>query len=263
MQSPYLVDSHCHLHDPEFFSPDLAEEMLKNAARANVRQVICIGTSARDSKNAKSFAEAHKNVFWTFGIHPEEAGKTHEPIKSNQNKLVAIGEVGLDYHYPNFDKPAQIALLEEMLSLATNLSLPVSLHVRDAFPDIFGVLNNFPTLKGGVFHSFSDSEENLKKVLERGFYVGINGLATFANLDCYKNLEKILPLDRILLETDAPFLTPVPKRGIINESAYIKYIAEWLSTKLGTSLETVTEKTTENVRNLFCLPNPNRPEKGL
>ena len=259
----YLVDSHCHLHDPEFFSPDLAEKMLKNATENGVRQVICIGTSEKDSEKARTFAEAHENVFWTYGIHPEEAGKGKDNATiSRDGDLVAIGEVGLDYHYENYDKLAQIELLEKMLSLATDLNLPVSLHVRDAFPDIFGILNNFPNLKG-VFHSFSDSEENLKEVLRRDFYIGINGLATFANLDCYKNLEKIVPLERILLETDAPFLTPIPKRGIINEPAYIKYIADWLSSKLGISLEEITEKTTENGRNLFRLPNPERPEKGL
>ncbi|MBQ6147751.1 TatD family hydrolase [Candidatus Saccharibacteria bacterium] len=257
----YLIDSHCHLHDPEFFAPELAEKMLKNAEKAGIRQVICIGTSEKDSKKAQSFAESHKNVFWTYGIHPEETNIASRGLARKNDdtlynsKLVAIGEVGLDYHYDGFNKPAQIKLLEEMLSLATRLNLPVSLHVRDAFPDIFGILNNFPKLTG-VFHSFSDSEENLKKVLERGFYVGVNGLATFANLDCYKNLERIVPLERILLETDAPFLTPVPKRGIINEPAYIKHIAEWLSAKLGVSLETITEKTTENVRTLFSLPNP-------
>ena len=257
----YLIDSHCHLHDPEFFAPELAEKMLKNAEKAGIRQVICIGTSEKDSKKAQSFAESHKNVFWTYWIHPEETNIASRGLARKNDdtlynsKLVAIGEVGLDYHYDGFNKPAQIKLLEEMLSLATRLNLPVSLHVRDAFPDIFGILNNFPKLTG-VFHSFSDSEENLKKVLERGFYVGVNGLATFANLDCYKNLERIVPLERILLETDAPFLTPVPKRGIINEPAYIKHIAEWLSSKLGVSLETITEKTTENVRTLFSLPNP-------
>ena len=219
MSNSYLVDSHCHLHDPEFFSPDLAETMLKNATENGVQQVICIGTSARDSKTAQTFAESHANVFWTYGIHPEEAGRDEDNATSRREKsLVAIGEIGLDYHYPNYNKPVQIKLLEKMLSLATDLNLPVSLHVRDAFPDIFGVLNNFPNLKG-VFHSFSDSEENLKEILRRDFYIGINGLATFANLPCYKNLEQTVPLERILLETDAPFLTPVPKRGIINEPA--------------------------------------------
>ena len=115
MMNNYLIDSHCHLHDPEFFSPDLAEKMLKNAADANVRQVICIGTSESDSKNARAFAESHKNVFWTYGIHPENAvSQEGFSTASERGLLVAIGEVGLDYHYPDFDKPAQIRLLEEM-----------------------------------------------------------------------------------------------------------------------------------------------------
>ena len=259
MPDSYLVDSHCHLHDPEFFPSNVAEKMLENAFASKVRQIICIGTSISDSKNACTFAKTHKNVFWTFGIHPEEASSIYDKdditVDYETIKPIAIGEVGLDYHYENYNKKAQIVLLEQMLDIATRMNLPVCLHVRDAFPDIFGILDNFPNLKG-VFHSFSDSESNLKEVLRRDFYIGINGLATFANLSCYKNLKKNIPLEKILLETDAPFLTPVPKRGIINEPAYVKFVASWLSEKLGKNIEEIERRTTENVRNLFNLQNP-------
>ncbi len=247
----YLIDSHCHLHDREFFSEEQAEKMLKNAEENGVKQIVVIGTGEKDSLVARDFANSHKNVFWTYGIHPEYANslpKNEFSIEKDE-KLVAIGEVGLDYHQENFDKSAQIRLFEEMLQLAQDKNLPACFHIREAFPDFFGVISNFPKIKG-VVHSFTDSKKNLKKILETtDFYVGVNGLATYSTLP-------LPPLERIVLETDAPFLTPVPFRGIINESAYVKNIADWLSTKMGVSSEEIAEKTTENVRKIYKLPNP-------
>ena len=250
----YLIDSHTHLHDREFFTEEQSVEMLKNSKDLNVLQMICIGTSHDDSLVAKAFAENHKDVFWTYGTHPEGA-ENYKVDCPDDDKLVAIGEVGLDYHYPDFDREKQIALLEEMIDLAVSLNLPVSFHVRDALDDFFPIVENFPKLKPSVLHSFSDSKANLKKALDRGFYIGMNGLATFANLDCYKDFSPEI-LDRLVLETDAPFLTPVPKRGKINEPGNVRYVAEWLSKKLGVSLDEVSEKTTQNVQQVFHLPNP-------
>ena len=256
----YLIDSHCHLHDREFFSKEQAEEMLKTAKENNIKQIICIGTNHADSLAARDFAKAHDDVFWTYGVHPEEANADHRSQAQNSHSLlVAIGEVGLDYHYEGYDKHAQWRLLEEMLSLAVDLNLPCSFHVRDALTDFFAVVKNFPKLKSSVLHSFTDSKENLEKALESGFYIGVNGIATFANLDCYKTLTPNF-LDHAVLETDAPFLTPEPKRGKINEPGNIKYIAEWLANKIGVSPDLVAEKTTKNVKQLFNLPYP-RPSE--
>ncbi len=256
---PYLIDSHCHLHDREFFSEEEAEKILKTAQKRNIKQIICVGTSVEDSKSAKNFAGFHENIFWTFGIHPESAdnsSRNYDIISEiTDQKLVAIGEIGLDYHYPGYDKSAQFRLLEEQIDLAISLDLPCSFHVRDALSDFFAIVSNFSKLKPSVLHSFSDSKENLEIALEKGFYVGMNGLATFANLDCYKNLDASI-LDRTILETDAPFLTPAPNRGKINEPGNIADIASWLSTKLGVSETEVAEKTTKNVLKLFNLPNP-------
>ena len=253
MNMNYLIDSHCHLHDREFFEAEQAEKMLENAKENNVKQIVCIGTSIEDSLEAKKFAEKHENVFWTFGVHPEYVKNLENfssILKDNiDENLVAIGEVGLDYHYEPFDKNSQIRLFEEMLQLAKDKNLPVCFHIREAFEDFFGVIANFPEIKG-VVHSFTDSKKVLKRILETtDFYVGVNGLATYSTLP-------LPPLERIILETDAPFLTPVPNRGKINESAYIKDIADWLSTKLGVSSDEVAEKTTKNVQKLYRLPNP-------
>lgn len=247
----YLIDSHCHLHDRDFFSEEQAEKMLENANENGVKQIVVIGTGEKDSEEARKFANSHKNVFWTYGVHPEYANNmaTNNFSPIIDEKLVAIGEVGLDYHQETYDKKAQIQLLEEMLQLATDNNLPVCFHVREAFSDFFGVVSNFPKIKG-VIHSFTDSKKSLKKILETtDFYIGVNGLATYSSLP-------MPPLERIVLETDAPFLTPVPFRGIINESAYIKNIADWLSIKMGVSGEEIAEKTTKNVRNIYKLPDP-------
>ena len=160
------------------------------------------------------------------------------------NQPIAIGEVGLDYHNEGYDREAQIRLFEEMLQLAVDNDLPVSFHVRNAFNDFFAVVANFPTVRGCV-HSFTDSKKTLRKILETtDFYVGVNGLATYSTLPTP-------PLERILLETDAPFLTPTPYRGMINEPSYIYNIAEWLSGKLGIEFATIEKETTKNAERLF------------
>lgn len=290
----YLIDSHCHLHDREFFSEKQAEEMLVRAHEKGVKKIICIGTSHEDSLAARDFASSHEGVYYTYGIHPESAARVAEnaffkehsrfdrsetyipdatekdarradfpgspvydvedgqvaPEKGISDRtranLVAIGEVGLDYHYDGYDREAQIKLFEEMLQLAVDNDLPVSFHVREAYHDFFPIVANFPKVKG-VVHSFTDSKKVLKRILETtDFYVGVNGLATYSTLP-------LPPLERILLETDAPFLTPKPFRGIINEPAYVREVANWLSEKLGLDLEIIEKETTKNAERLFRL----------
>lgn len=242
----YLIDSHCHLHDREFFSAEQATEFLQNAHDANVRQIICIGTDPTDSAHASEFAAQNPNVFWTYGIHPEGAGKYDASVRPlTREKLVAIGEIGLDYHYEGYDRTAQIRLFEQMLQLAQDMQLPVSLHIREAFADAWPVLDNFPGLTG-VVHSFTGSKQELKRALARDFYVGVNGLATYTT-------PALPPLEKMLLETDAPFLTPMPFRGTINQPAYVREIATYLAGKMGVAEETLVEQTTQNARKLFQL----------
>ena len=284
-----LIDTHCHLHDREFFTAKQAEEILERAYKKNVKKIICIGTSHGDSLAAREFASSHDDVYWTYGIHPEYAkmgieqmfsssgleilgmsytGQPREPSPSGTNLSVssgiyipkisnqymiqktpaqspiAIGEVGLDYHYEGYNREAQIRLFEQMLQLAQDNDLPVSFHVREAFDDFFGVISNFPKIRG-VVHSFSDNKKNLRRILETtDFYVGVNGMATYSTLPTP-------PLERILLETDAPFLTPVPFRGIINECGYVYEIALWLSAKLAVDFEKIEKETTGNAEKLF------------
>ena len=244
--------------------------MVKRAHEKGIKRIICIGTDPDDSLAAADFVSKHEGVYWTYGIHPEDCDKVLEmgfsrPFATTGAILateprddgregagrekpiqapIAIGEVGLDYHSDGFDREGQIRLFEEMLQLAVDNDLPVSFHVRNAFLDFFAVTANFPKVRGCV-HSFTDSKKTLKKILENtDFFIGVNGLATYSTLPTP-------PLERILLETDAPFLTPTPFRGIINEPGYIYEIAQWLSQKLEVDLATIEKETTKNAERLF------------
>ena len=248
-QPAYLIDSHCHLHDLDFYTPEAQAKALAACAEKQVEKLICIGTDHEDSFKAAEFAAQNPTkLFWSYGIHPNEFDKPRKDVQFEHNyRPVAIGEVGLDYHYGENDKLDQARLLEEMLDLAIREDLPLIFHVREAFDDFFAILDNFSTVKiRGVVHSFSDNKKNLKKSLERDFYIGVNGLATYSTLP-------MPPIERILLETDAPFLAPVPLRGQTNQPVNVHYVAKWLSEKLGLDFDEVARITTENSETLFNL----------
>ena len=245
----YLIDSHCHLHDLDFYTPEVQAKALAACAEKQVEKLICIGTDHEDSFKAAEFAAQNPTkLFWSYGIHPNEFDNPRKDVQfEHNNRPVAIGEVGLDYHYGENDKLDQARLLEEMLDLAIREDLPLIFHVREAFDDFFAILDNFSTVKiRGVVHSFSDNKKNLKKSLERDFYIGVNGLATYSTLP-------MPPIERILLETDAPFLAPVPLRGQTNQPVNVHYVAKWLSEKLGLDFDEVARITTENSETLFNL----------
>lgn len=273
LSRPYLIDTHCHLHDAQFYSEAQISPIIERATSHNVLQIIVIGTDPEDSLQAGKFAHLHENIFFSYGIHPEEAknypafsrlftdSSFLDSLKSEKSsgKLVAIGEVGLDYHYGIEHRTKQIELFQQMIDLSIKLQLPLIFHIREAFDDFFAIIDDFPEIKNlnGVIHSFTDNKKNLRKALERDFYIGINGLATYSTLPTP-------PLERILLETDAPFLTPAPFRDTINESSHVHTIATWLSTKLGVSESEIAEITTRNARRLFNLPHPVlRQARGL
>lgn len=248
-QPAYLIDSHCHLHDLDFYTPEEQSQALLACTERQIEKLICIGTDHEDSFKAAEFAAQNPTkLFWSYGIHPNEFDKPRKDVQfEHNNRPVAIGEVGLDYHYGENDKLDQARLLEEMLNLAIREDLPLIFHVREAFDDFFAILDNFSTAKiRGVVHSFSDNKKNLKKSLERDFYIGVNGLATYSTLP-------MPPIERILLETDAPFLAPVPLRGQTNQPVNVHYVAKWLSEKLGLDFEEVAKITTENSETIFNL----------
>lgn len=169
-----------------------------------------------------------------------------------QNVIVAIGECGLDYFYDNSPREQQFDMLHAQLELAREYDLPVIFHVREAFDDFWPIFDQYPGLRG-VLHSFTDSKANMERALERGLYIGVNGISTFTKVDAQKEMFAAIPIENLLLETDAPFLTPTPKRGSINEPAYVKYVAQHAADIRGVSLDEVARVTTANATALFSL----------
>jgi TatD DNase family protein len=250
-----LFDSHCHIHWPDYkITQNIA---LANARDASVNSVICVGTDYLDSQIAVEFAKINQNVWASVGLHPHDAKlglKEVQNLKSliGSEKVVAIGECGLDYYYNKSPKNDQLKILRQQIELALENNLPIIFHVREAFKDLWPVFDDYQDIKG-VFHSFTASQRELDQILDRGLYVGLNGIVTFSKIDSQLNAAKAVPLDRLLLETDAPFLSPVPKRGQTNEPANVKYIAQFLSDLRGESIELLSDATTKNTKKLFAV----------
>lgn len=258
-----LIDTHCHIHEEDY--PLDTEEVIERAHQADVMQMICVGVSEASSQRAIEFASNHKGIFAAAGVHPHEAlngiGQLAEivrfaSVKESSQKLVAIGEIGLDYHYNFTPHDVQIEILQQQIELALKNNLPIIFHVREAFDDFWPVFDNFKSVGQpicGVIHSFTDGKNNAEEALQRGLYIGVNGFSTFTKDEAQKVMFATLPLDRMLLETDAPFLTPVPLRGKVNEPAFVRNIAEYHSAVRQISIDEIADITTTNARTLFKL----------
>ncbi len=254
-----LIDTHCHIHDPDY--PLEIDEVIKNADKSGVTKMICIGTDEVSSKNAIEFAAKHnKKVFASVGVHPHDAKNGWSAIigmvQGHDKSLVAIGEIGLDYHYDYSSHDVQIQALKFQIELALKNDLPIIFHVREAYDDFWKVLDDFE-LRGfkirGVIHSFTDTPASAEEALKRGLYIGVNGYSTFTKDESQQAMFASLPIDRILFETDAPFLTPKPFRGKINEPAFVRNIAEYHASIRGISIDEIAAKTTSNAKALFNL----------
>ncbi len=249
-----LIDTHCHIHWSDYQLS--VDEVIDRAHQNKVQQMICVGTDIETSKLAIEFAAKHDGIYATIGIHPHYAedgiGNLEDLISQNQDKIVAIGEIGLDYFRNNNSRENQIKLLRQQIKLALKYNLPIIFHVREGFNDFWPIFDEFTGIKG-VLHSFTDTVDNLRKGLDRGLFIGINGYSTFTNNEAQKNMFKSVPVAKMIFETDAPFLTPVPFRGKINEPAYIKNIAEYHGVARGIGLDEISAITTTNARDLFNL----------
>lgn len=249
-----LVDSHCHIHDSEFYAKG-REEVYQRAIDADVTTMICVGTSEVSSAEAVEFARSHEGVFASIGVHPHDAKNGWGALRQLMRpeiieNIVAIGEVGLDYFYDNSPRNVQFEALQAQLQLAQDNNLPVIFHVREAFADFWPIFDNFTNLKG-VLHSFTDDQRNLEKGFERGLYVGVNGISTFTKDQAQRDLYASIPLDRMLLETDAPFLAPITRRGKTNQPAFLAEIAEYHAALRAVDYDTVARQTTQNAKKLF------------
>jgi TatD DNase family protein len=235
---------------------------LADSVKAGVNQFLCVGTSDKDSKQATNFVQNYDNCYASVGLHPHDAKKGQKALdviatESQKPKVVAIGECGLDYWYLNSSRDEQLLAFRFQLELGLRMRLPFVFHVRgskdapnDAFDDFFSVIDEYKNIRG-VVHSFSGGQDLAKAILSRSLLVGVNGIATFskneAQLDALKNLD----IKSMVLETDAPFLTPVPKRGKVNTPEYMGYTAKFIAELRGEAVESIIHSTTHNAKQLF------------
>ena len=255
-----LVDSHCHLNFPEF-KHDL-NQVIDNAHNQGIRYMLTVNTRLSESLDIQQIADSYPNIFCSVGVHPHDSKDYNDPtlieqLKSHANhpKVVAIGETGLDYYYNNSDQTAQIDCFSMHLNTGVELDLPVIIHTRDADADTLSCLDAHPNAKG-VFHCFSGSTDFAKQGLDRGLYISFSGIITFKKAEELREVVKFVPLDRILVETDSPFLAPLPHRGKRNEPAFTHFVAKLVAELKGISIEEVAEITTKNFFKLFSKATP-------
>lgn len=246
-----FVDTHCHIFKSYY---DNIDEVLNNASNNNVKYYINNGSDREYNKEVLELVKQYDNMYGALGIHPETVDDYSlddiEFIKNNlsNEKIVAIGEIGLDYHYTKENKDEQIKLLEMQLSLAEEYNLPVIIHSRDATEDTINTLKKFNCR--GTIHSFSGSLETAKMYIKMGYLLGVNGVITFKNCNI-KDVIKEVGLDNIVLETDSPYLTPVPYRGMQNNPSHILDIAKFVSELYNVSLEELSYRTNENIKRMY------------
>lgn len=270
---PEFVDTHCHIqsvglsagevHTRELWAKakDLTtDNVIQAAVAAGVTRFVLVGCTLDDSRLAIDISQNYQETWASIGLHPHEAKLYDGNIDQLSQftalaikpKVVAVGECGLDYFYLHSPKKAQQSILRTQIELALEHQLPLIFHIREAFDDFWPIFDSYHGIRG-VVHSFSDSLQNLDKVIERGLSIGVNGIATFAKSETQINVYRRIPRQHLLLETDAPFLTPVPYRGKINTPERVVTIAEFLSHLRGEELGQLAEATTANARTLFSI----------
>lgn len=268
-----LFDSHCHIQsstkqtaeDGEAATHRLwskagyptTQEIIGRATDKDVTRMTVVGCNLQDSRLAITCTAGHDNLYASIGIHPHEA-QSHDTAKLEQfaelatePKVVAIGECGLDYFYEHSPPEAQKRGLKFQIELALRHDLPMIFHVRQALDDFWPIYDSYQTPIRGVLHSFTDTAENLEQAMKRGLYIGVNGISTFAKDPRQLDMYRQIPLEKLLLETDSPFLTPSPYRGTICEPYHISVIANFLAELREEPLDELARTTTVNARTLF------------
>ena len=249
-----FTDTHCHIHESSYGDSQGAYE---RALAAGVGRMLVVGTNEQSSKDAVSFARSHDKAWASLGLHPHDAKNGLDGVKflddilrQNVEKIVAIGEIGLDYFYDNSPRDMQIDLLHAQIELAQTYNLPVIFHVREAFSDFWPIFDQYKGLTG-VLHSFTDNVSNMEQALSRGLLIGINGIATFAS--DRQDIYRLIPSENMVLETDAPYLTPAPYRGKVNEPAFTTYVAQHIANLQSINLQELSRVTERNATHLFSI----------
>lgn len=250
------IDTHAHLQDEKLINN--IDRVVLNATENNVNKIICSSYDISSSEMSVEISNKFKNVYSTVGVHPEECKEYNIDVEekltqlAKDKKVVAIGEIGLDYHYTEENKETQKQVFIKQIILADKLNLPIVIHMRDATGDTMQIIRQYKNHlnNGGVFHCFNASKEILDEIIKLGFYVSYGGAITFNNANSLREIVKQTPLDRILTETDCPYMTPVPHRGEINEpkniNLIIKKISEIKNIEI-LELEKIIENNTKNI----------------
>ncbi len=257
-----LIDSHCHLDSIDFDAD--RDEVIERAFEAGVEHMVAIGTGEGppDLEASLRLASRYPALYATVGVHPHDAAKatagTLEQVAAllAQTSVLALGEIGLDYHYDFSPREAQKDVFIEQMNIAARVRKPIVIHTREAWDDTFALLDRYwaPHGIGGVMHCFSGGREQATRSLALGFYLSFGGMVTFPKALDIQAAARETPLDRILVETDAPYLAPVPKRGKRNEPAFVAYTAAKVATLRGIAFDDVAAATTANFKRLFNVP---------
>lgn len=249
-----FFDSHAHYNDERF--RDNKDELILDMYKDEITNIVCAGYSLKASKEAIDIAEKFHYVFATCGISPndvsENVDRELEEIEklAKNDRVVAIGEIGLDYYWNKDNKELQREVFIKQIEMANRLGLPIVIHTREAVMDTVQILKEHPVLKKGIFHCCPLNQELIKEGLKLGFYISFSGNVTFKNAKSAGCIE-LVPMDRILIETDSPYLSPEPHRGETNTSRNVKFVAEKIAEVKGITLEEVAEITRENAKKIF------------
>lgn len=253
-----LFDTHAHLDDRAFDQD--RRELIARLPQAGIGLVMNPGCSLASSRNAAALAREYDFLYAAVGSHPDAADEVtpqvldaYRQLCRDNPKVLAIGEIGLDYHYEDIPRQRQLAAFRDQMALAQELGLPVIVHEREAHADGMAVVEEFPQVTG-VFHCYSGSAEMAQWLVSRGWYIGFTGVLTFKNARKAVEVAQQLPLERIVLETDCPYMSPEPYRGKRNDPSRLPFMAQKLAQLRGLSAEEVAAITTENGRRLYRLP---------
>ena len=257
-------DSHAHYYD-ERFELEMAgtvDELIDGLLLEKVSYIINVGTSPATSREAIAQAKKHKNMYTAIGIHPSdtrflsnmesELAEIEAMILDKANRVVCLGEIGLDYHYPETDKECQMRYFEAQMQMAERLGIPVCIHDRESHADVMDVIRRYPNVRG-VLHSFSGSVEMAQELVKLGWMISFSGTLTFTNARKPKEVAAVLPKDKVLIETDAPYLAPHPHRGTLNHSGKLEYTNKALADVGGITPEECARITEENAKRFFSL----------
>ena len=259
--APELIDTHAHLDSPEF--ADRIPTVIERALQAGVSQIVTIGVNIKTSRKAARIAEKYERIYASAGIHPHDAFLLRpEDLRdlveiASASKVVALGEIGLDYFRDRQPRQVQRECFRSQLETAATIAKPVVFHIRDAWEDFFQIASEFAaSLPPSVMHCFSGDWAIARRCLDLGFYLSIPGVVTFPKAEFLQEVAKRAPLDRLLVETDAPYLAPVPYRGKTNEPAFVLHTAIKIAECRKEPLENVAARTTENARTVFGIQAP-------